>query len=405
MARIISVAALPILSRLYLPADFGLLASFTAALTLILPLATLRYAQVIPIVRSEGGARAMANVAYASLGGTSVVLLISLLLAVQWEAELGGLRLSYVTAGFLLLAYLLSGAYEILSSQATRDRRYRSLSATSMKQSAVSAVAKTLFGMASLRPEGLLLGHVVGLGAGLLSLNVGAKSQRSVGGAGAKRAMTLARSFWQFPALRLPSQFLLAGASQLPVLYVAAAYDLETAGFFGMAMVLMTTTISMATISLGQAFYGEIAAVYRKTPERVAEFTFAIQVRLLIAGAAAAAFIYFAAPYVVVTLLGSKWEVTGIIVSYLSPYLLFQFASTPVVRVMDLLRVQWLFLLINGTRLAAVGGVALYTHATEGTVLEFVRIYSIIMSLFYIGVTGVVFVALRTPGILTRNRS
>jgi len=347
----------------------------------------------------------MVKVAYASLGATSAVILISLLLAVQWGAELGGLRLSYVTAGFLLLAYLLSGAYEILSSTAMRDRRYRSLSATAMKQSAVSAVAKTIFGIASLRPEGLLLGHVVGLGAGLLSLHVEGKSRRRVRGAGGKRAITLARSFWQFPVIRLPSQFLLAAASQVPVLYVAATYDLETAGFFGMAMVLMTTTISMAAISLGQAFYGEIAAVYRETPERVAEFTFAIQARLLIAGAAAAAVMYLTAPYVVVALLGEKWEMTGVIVSYLAPYLLFQFASTPVVRVMDLLRIQWLFLLINSIRVAAVAGVALYSRAAGGGILEFVGAYSFVMSLFYIGVTVVVFVALRTPGILSRKRS
>ena len=54
LARLIGVASIPILTRLYGPVDFGVLAVFTAIVSLLAPIVTLRYVLAMPLARRDG---------------------------------------------------------------------------------------------------------------------------------------------------------------------------------------------------------------------------------------------------------------------------------------------------------------------------------------------------------------
>src|SRR5690606_34121366 len=61
-AQAISVAFTPLLTRLYDPEAFGILAAYTAILSIMAPMATLGYANGIVIPETEDGARATIRV-------------------------------------------------------------------------------------------------------------------------------------------------------------------------------------------------------------------------------------------------------------------------------------------------------------------------------------------------------
>src|SRR5690606_12731715 len=55
-ARLIGLAAIPLLSRLYSPEDFGLLAVFSSMVLILAPLVSLRYVLALPLPRRDGTA-------------------------------------------------------------------------------------------------------------------------------------------------------------------------------------------------------------------------------------------------------------------------------------------------------------------------------------------------------------
>ena len=61
LAQLIPLAAMPLISRLYTPADFGVLASILAAATILSPLATGRYELAIVLPPEDGTAEAIAD--------------------------------------------------------------------------------------------------------------------------------------------------------------------------------------------------------------------------------------------------------------------------------------------------------------------------------------------------------
>lgn len=380
--RLIALVAIPLLTRIYSPADFGLLASFTAVLTSALPFATLRYAQAIPVVRTERAALGLVAIAAIILLGTTLLLAggyIALLFG--WV----GYRAPVTTAGGALLvaAFALTGIYEILSNWTLRRRCYRDLSKVSVWQALATAGAKIGAGLVGLRSDGLILGQVAGQVAGLATLG---RSLRNEHGRRlrATQRWRLARSLWQIPTMRLPSQFLLALSTQLPILFVATHYDLVTAGHFAIAMTLLNATISMAAQSFGQAFYGEVAAIFRMNRRRVASVTFNVQMRLLMLGAPIALGVYLLAPRIVPIVLGKEWALAGEILALLAPYIVVQFCATPAIKVLELVRSQWLFLLMNALRVGGVSAVIVYCANNGSDIQFFTSMYASLMVIFYV---------------------
>ncbi len=53
-AKAIGVLTVPVITRLYLPEHFGVLAVFTAITALLVPFGTLRYSMAIPLPKQDG---------------------------------------------------------------------------------------------------------------------------------------------------------------------------------------------------------------------------------------------------------------------------------------------------------------------------------------------------------------
>ena len=61
MARAFGLAAIPVLSRLYSPSEFGGFALYTSTVLVLAPLATLRYHVAIALPTGERSAAALAH--------------------------------------------------------------------------------------------------------------------------------------------------------------------------------------------------------------------------------------------------------------------------------------------------------------------------------------------------------
>ncbi|AJE48780.1 Polysaccharide biosynthesis protein [Celeribacter indicus] len=160
-ARIVGLALMPLLTRIYAPEDFGTLSVYTAFVLLFQPLLSMRFVMAIPLPRRDATAinilalsLLVAAVLYLCLSA-ALLFAPSQVLALT-EAEL--LR-PYVWLILLSLPFIVFS--EAMSAWATRKRRYGAMAKSEIGSRGISDVSKVLLGLLGVKPFGLLLGQAM----------------------------------------------------------------------------------------------------------------------------------------------------------------------------------------------------------------------------------------------------
>jgi len=128
-AQVLTVLAAPLLTRLYSPEDFGLLAVYVSLLALIGIISSLRYELAIPLPEDEDEGVA-ANVAALSLILVGLTALLSGVLAWQLGPAIADLLGVPALAGYLWLlpvGALVSGSGQLFDDWAALIRRFTTI--------------------------------------------------------------------------------------------------------------------------------------------------------------------------------------------------------------------------------------------------------------------------------------
>lgn len=386
IARIIGIAAIPVLTRLYGPEDFGVLAVFTALLSILAPLLTLRYVLAIPLPRHDGMAFNLLILSASLM--LIMTLAISLLLWVFGVQLLAIFSMEELAPWWWLIALglLASASYEILTLWATRRRNYRVIARTSVWQSATGSIVKIGLGLLALKPAGLLIGQVVASGGGIGSL------LRGFGGEFRDnwrflRWSRMRKAAWRhrgFPFFRVPSQFLLAISSQAPLLFMAVLYDANTTGQFGLALMALGLPLQLFGRTLAKAFYAEAANLGHKRPAEVRSMAHAVIKRLAFFSILPAIVLLVFGPVLFSLVFGDEWIQAGTFASILAVYLVFQFVQTPVAHIFYIFDGQKKLLVLNSQRvlllLICFGASYLFSFTPEATIWA----YALMLSAHYL---------------------
>ncbi len=220
IARVIGVVSIPVLTRLYTPEDFGVMAVFTALIALMAPLLTLRYILATPLPRHDGLAMNLMALSAGLMLITGTLLAIGLALFAEPLLALLSMEVLALWWWPIVLGLIGSVTYEMLSLWATRRRAYKAMARTNVTQSAAGAVVKIAFGLFGAGPVGLLIGQVVAQsgGIGTLLRQFWAEFRANWWHVRRSRLKRVAIRHRGFPIYRLPSQLLLIFSTQAPVL-------------------------------------------------------------------------------------------------------------------------------------------------------------------------------------------
>ena len=385
-ARVISLAAIPVLTRLYSPDDFGALAVFTSLIALLAPIITLRYVLALPLPRLDGMAINLLALS------ASLMLCMSLIVGLglwAFGVQLLGFFSMEVLAPYrwlIILGLVGGGGYEILSLWATRKRAYKPIAKTTATQSLLGNAIKLLLGFMTIKPLGLLIGQVVSTSGGIASLWLHfrkdfAKNFRFLS---FNRIKTVATHYRHFPIYRLPSQLLLAFSAQAPLLLTAIIYDAETTGQLGLALMAISLPIGLLSDSMSKAYYAEISNVGKKHPKRIRLITHSMLKRLLVISLPPAILLALFGETLFILAFGIEWQLAGQFAALLAAYLVFQFLQVPVSRILFVFEGHRLLLLLNVQRtllVLACFAAAYYWHLNA---VKMVLAYAILLSVHYI---------------------
>ncbi|MBC8485841.1 MAG: oligosaccharide flippase family protein, partial [Bacteroidetes bacterium] len=162
IAQAIPVLISPILSRLYTPEDFGVLALFMSIAAVISVIATGRYELAIMLPEKKRDAY---NVLALSLLFTFIVSVFTFILVVIFKKPVA---IFFEEPGiepwlyFLPIVVLFAGMYQAFNYWSTRHKTFKRNAAGRVSQSTVMSATNLGMGVAKAGSSGLILGYILG---------------------------------------------------------------------------------------------------------------------------------------------------------------------------------------------------------------------------------------------------
>lgn len=385
VARVISLGSAPLLTRIYSPADYGVLAVFVSSLAILAPLLNLRFAQAIPLPRRDRLAAQIVGLAITATAASGILVALILFLFADPLFR----RLSVDLLGdwwwLLVIGAVAVSTYECFSGWATRRRAYAILARTTATQAIVGEAIKLSSGILGLRPLGLLLGNIANQSAGLSTLVLHFRDDVSrLRQAVSPRAMLRAALLYRaYPTLRLTSHLVLVLAMQAPVMLVSMLYGNSSAGQLGLALATLAIPASLLGDNISRAYYAEISKLGRRQPIAVRKITRSVLIRLAGVAVPCAFPLMIWGEEIFSFVFGQSWNQAGQLAATLSIYLVSQFIQKPASFLLFLFDGQRQLLYINLQRLVLTIGVFFMASGYGISLATAVLIYSLVLSAHY----------------------
>lgn len=319
IGQLLLLIAVPVLTRLYTPADYGALGVFSATLNLLVVLASLRYETAIPLPEDEDSARSLLALTFVLLGG--MTLLVSFLVWLTGDAYVSAVRAPALRPYLWLIpiGFLGAGTYQAVSFWAIRRRAFTRVARTKLSQGIGQVLAQVGLGFAGLGVGGLLTGDVVGRvagGGGLLLLALRERGRARITPAS---LLSVVSRYRRFPLLTTWAGLLAIAGLQLPSIVFAAGFGVAAAGLYGLSYKMLVLPTMLVGHAVHQVFLSR-AAMAAREPGRLRQLTERTALSLFAGGLPVFGVVALGGPQLFGTVMGREWEQAGRYAQVLSPW-------------------------------------------------------------------------------------
>lgn len=386
IGQAIALLASPILTRLYAPEDFGVLAVYGSIIAVLVTASSLRYEIALPLVREPVRAYSLLALCFGVLlitTGTSTGLLL------LFRNDLFNWLGAPALRNYLWLVpvgLFGTGTYQVLSYWAIRSRSYESLARTKVAQGLF--MTTTQIGVAAIHPGplGLLLGEIVGRTAGItvlsrLALPVPKQVHETVTRGSIREE---ASQFRRFPIYSAGASIAGILGQQTPLLMIAALYGPHVAGSFAFSQRIVSAPLTLIGRSVDQVYLGEGSAIVQSHgPSALRQVYVATALKLLVIGGLPTLVACLSAPLLFEWLFGSEWVESGIYTRLISVAYFAQIIVSPLSQTLNLIEQQHLQLAWDIVRLVLSSAAIYTTYALGGPAIVTIAVYSVVLALAY----------------------
>ena len=338
IAQIINITTTPVLSRIYLPEDFGVMAAFLSVIAILNEATGLRYPLAIPLPKHDRYADALIVLCF--LIQFVLVMLVAFLLF-----TVGGPLLTFLSLDALIPYRLLIpvgvacvGIYFTLSQWAIRAKSFSTIARTKLTQSVSGVIAKVTLGILGFHPLGLLLGSIVSQAGGATTLLRSLLKKCGWPKTSRRDLKKVALRYRRFPIFSTWSGVMITLGGRIAPILLVAFFDTHVAGLFAMAQSLLYIPSAFVGQSIRPVFLqrsstakhdGNLDHVFRKASKILMRISFFPI--LLIA---------FFAPWLLRMFLGVKWQAAGTFAQIIAPWVAINFVFSPLSSIFSVLERQ-----------------------------------------------------------------
>lgn len=325
VAQLIAIAAMPIMSRLYTPTDFGVFAIFLAVSSIVATAITLRYETAILLPKEEGESVSLVLLSLAlALALGLIVGITAWLLPEKIKAAIGVSALG----GWLPIAVLAGVATAVVAigtAWFNRHRAYIKMTQLRVTQSAVGAICGVALGIYGYT-TGLLIAQIISLLIVAIVVMIGLRVMRIHWGQPSMHVAAKRHS--AAPKYLLPTALLDVVTLQLPVLLITAWFSSEAAGQFSMAWKILALPMALMGGAVGQVFLQRFSQIWPDA--RSARWLlFRTWKILVLAGVLPTILVMVFGEQLFTWALGGAWSEAGGMAAVMAPMLLAILVSSP----------------------------------------------------------------------------
>ncbi len=338
-SQAIGLIIYPILTRLYMPDDFGLLNLFMSIAGIVVLFATAEYHYAIVLPKEEEKATAVFHVGFCLSCMVTLVCLLTVPFAEQIASlfKTPDLRYWY----FLLPIFVfLSAIWNLLNYWFARQKMFGSIGGYQLSQSILNAGTKTSFGYVGLTNGGLLISTILSPFLSLLTSIIFAyKRINPLFLFSKQRCLSVAKSYSNFPKFSLPRAVVNNVSGNLPILLLTPFFGLAEIGYFGMALTLAFRPINMISSSLYQVFFQRTSEHVNQRKSIMPFFKkFLLKSIFLVFPLFIVSFFFL--PCLTEWLLGEGWSQTGSYICLMLPWLAMSALVAPISYLSDVFSQQ-----------------------------------------------------------------
>ncbi len=277
-AQVFTVAVSPLLTRIYTPADFGVLALFTALNAVLSIIAAARYETAIMLPRDDGDALNMV-VLSASITLCFTALMQGIIFLFEDEIiRMANTPLVGRWIYMLPLSVALTSGTQIMIYWNNRGKKFRQLAASRAIHGMGTGVSQCALGYGPGTSLGLIGGHVIGHFLGLASLIKGnltsiAASRPFVT---RERIKENARKYKRFPLFSLWGSLFDSSASQVPLFVIASFFSASITGLFGFTVKVLSLPLFLISSAISEVLYQKITQLDSTNPASLRRYIIGI---------------------------------------------------------------------------------------------------------------------------------
>jgi len=325
-AQLISISASPILTRLFPPADFGVLAVFASIIGILSVIVSWRYEFAIPIAETDEEAASLLTLSIALAGMTSIVVAV---VAWIWRKQIARWVNTPELSSYIWLipvTLLAIGIFQAANYWFTRRKDFTHISIAKVFQSTGQVCFQLVAGIMSLGAIGLIFGLVLGRFASASYLIFRLKID--LGMLSVQRIRLACSRYRKFPIYTAWASLINVVGTQAPVIMFAKLFSTEVTGLFALTIRILGLPAALIGQAVGQALYPRLAekAKHSDTSSKIigdaAIALFMVAFPLFV-------FVGAYGPTLFALVFGHDWWQAGLYARYLSPWLLLSFLSSP----------------------------------------------------------------------------
>lgn len=329
VSAVIPVIASPFLTRIFRPADFGVMGLYAAISLIIGVFAYSHYSNAVMLAKTDEEA------------AQTVWFTVFLAFLVSILVFLGCLGLYFTTSVittseigrwyFLLpLSVLINGVLNTLLVWGNRHQEYKTLSKSKIAQAVTTVVIQICVGLVIRGEMGLMLGLLVGqiVGVMILIYRFFFNSNRSIGMPGTGNFRRLAIKYKYLFIFSTPSELINGFINQAPIFLLQTFSGIGAVGNFAMTQRLLGLPQLFLSATITDVFKQKASKAYHDTGNCRKIFSKTLKTLGAIGFLPFALLIIFA-PDVIVFVFGPQWRLAGVFAQCLGVMYYLRFIVAP----------------------------------------------------------------------------
>lgn len=323
IAEMLPIIITPLLTRIYVPEDFGIYGFVLSIATLLGVFSTLRYENSIVIAKDYNEAcvalRLCEYVSYAF----HFLLIVLIILSSSFFFTTND---QYITWMMLIPLVSFSSAFlRIQISFATHKGNFKDISKIRILQAISIAFLSAIFGLSALIENGLIWALIVGNVIGALLFKFKQKERELIAW---QQIMVFFKRHKNFALYSLPAELVNTGTSRYPLLIAPIMFGAEVAGYLTLAYRLVGLPARFISTAVAQVFFQHTSVSARNT-QNCRQLFLITSGALLIVSLVGFGSLFMISDSIFEAVLGAKWKNIGEYIRILIPLFAINFIVSP----------------------------------------------------------------------------